>query len=467
MDTKQKHTRAIVDRRPQMLKDFLRDDLNNSCSSSGFKTFPRKPYDSTTKNLLKHDHPQAPNSLRRSRSRAAEATISVLQKLLSVFKSSSMLNLAVDDSPLTPLSLSRNLSRRLWRRWLFTPAKPIVNDFTGTDENGKIKVKDILRSRSFRDLINETEELKENFQPLDSQTSTAGSTSDRASSSGDRRSWSWAESEFSITVDALPRRWANSSEVKSLLDGRDPMEEATGNKYHVVGPVAKVPIEGKEQHSPVSVLDSPFGEEEKFSPSVDQSLANVERTKMRLLESMHWFASLGGVETASLKQFSVEEDTNLVNNQQEEDKQNGAEGRALVLMEHIRALGSKEVCGANIDQLLFDFFVQELTENNKVRKEKKLEDIVEKEAKAYPSRLAPPLECEVQEIKERESCLECMEREVQWGKFTHEQDDLALNLEILMLNALLDELLFDLIGCSWGRRRQHLNSVWAKGHLLR
>ncbi|GAB4844422.1 hypothetical protein Ancab_037786 [Ancistrocladus abbreviatus] len=447
-----------IDMRPQMLKDFLRDDLNNSCSSSGFKSFPRKPNDSTIKNLVELDHRQTTNTLPRSRSRAAEATISALQKLLNAVKSSFPLNFAVDKSPSSPSSLTRNISLRLLKKGRqFFPAK---EKFAVSDAKiVKVKVKDILRWKSFRDLIDEKEEMNANSQSLDSESTTAGSPSDGASTSGSgSKSWHSADSGFSLTEEDLPCPLKNPGDNKSWDVGGDSLEKATGNMYHAVGPEkitelgrsikhqqGKVPIEEKEQHSPVSVLDSPFKEEEEeFSPSFEQSLANVERSKMRLLESIQWFESLAGVEHADLdEQFSLEKNTDSVKN--EEEEYNGAGGKALRLMQHMRASGSKEQYGANLDQLLFDFFMQELTAKGKSRTDKKFEDTLEKEAKVYLRGHPIPLDCELQDMKERETCLEGVEREMQWSKFEEEQEELTLNMGITMLNALLDELLLELL----------------------
>ncbi|KAB2632636.1 hypothetical protein D8674_028883 [Pyrus ussuriensis x Pyrus communis] len=111
--------------RPVLPKDFLMDDLS-SCSSNGFKSFPRRQCCTTTVRFLldidlkssslskppTHEHPSKitpPNPvLRRSRSRAAAACYAVINAFKSLPSSPTLRKGVV-------LHLPRSLSRRLRR----------------------------------------------------------------------------------------------------------------------------------------------------------------------------------------------------------------------------------------------------------------------------------------------------------------------------------------------------------------
>ena len=175
-----------IERRPRMLKDFLIDD-SNSCSSNGFKSFPRKASHCTVRNLLECDggergsNSNNKSTFLRSRSTAAATTISAFQKASEI----------VINAVKSPSFLQRSLKRRFWRR-------------NSTEERGMkvtvIRVKDIVRMRSFRDVI------EEKSAPSDSTGSitTTATTSSNGSS--------WCGSDF--TADYV-QSWSGNSEEYS------------------------------------------------------------------------------------------------------------------------------------------------------------------------------------------------------------------------------------------------------------
>lgn len=196
---------ATIQKRPLMLKDYLMVDDLSSCSSNGFKTFPRRQCCTTIRFLLDMDlksssTPQLPPSihnrqnqtqlLRRSRSRAAASTtLSALQRasgaVINAVKNlqfhpvkSSSSSASVQSSSARKgglvLLLPRSLSRRLWRQSFRAkgPVKEVEED------------KDIGRWRSFREFLEEDDD-----KPSD-QTTTASTRS--------TDSKSWGESEFTV-----------------------------------------------------------------------------------------------------------------------------------------------------------------------------------------------------------------------------------------------------------------------------
>ena len=181
--------------RPKLLKDFLIDDDSKSCSSSGFRSFPGKPFDSTMKTLIEIDlsDPKstanssnniASHKLLRSHSKAAASTtISAFQAMINAVKNIHFT--AVKSPSILPRSLSRKLSKK--------ESQNKENEVKIT-----VTIKDIIRWRSFRDTV------EDKYLPPDSPssphhctTTTTGSTSTTPRSGS-----SWCDSDF--TSDYLP-----------------------------------------------------------------------------------------------------------------------------------------------------------------------------------------------------------------------------------------------------------------------
>ncbi|KAJ6415259.1 hypothetical protein OIU84_004115 [Salix udensis] len=184
----------LIERKPLMLKDYLLDDLS-SCSSNGFKSFPRIHRCTTVRFLLeidlktKQQRHQKQLYKRSKSSKAASTTISALQKAsAAVIKAVKLLPFpsaptVKSPSPsrtrkgLVPRSLSRKLfTKSFWRK---TP------DHSGQyckENNG------IRGWRLFHEF------LEEQDRPSD-QISSRISTSSRTSSNSNV--WT-PESEFTV-----------------------------------------------------------------------------------------------------------------------------------------------------------------------------------------------------------------------------------------------------------------------------
>lgn len=182
MDNTMQRRQFQIKRRPRLLRDFLTDDWN-SCSSSGFKSFPRKRSHCTVRSILERDGGETDsNSNNKStflRSRSTATTRSVFQKASEIV-------IKAVRSP------SLSLKRRFWRR--NSTEEEEEQEMTVT----VIRVKDIVRMRSFRDVINEKS------PPSDSTGSitTTATTSSNGSS--------WCESDF--TADCAQSWNRNSGE---------------------------------------------------------------------------------------------------------------------------------------------------------------------------------------------------------------------------------------------------------------
>ncbi|XP_022754071.1 uncharacterized protein LOC111302409 [Durio zibethinus] len=478
---------VLIEKKPLMLKDYLRDDLS-SCSSSGFKSLPRrqcctsfrflheadlkksKDYSSSTKRLLK-----------RSRSKPASTAISALQiaseavlnavKLLPFpsFKSSSP-SLQSNSSRQRPLP--RNSSSKLFKRSFWRKAEK---------EDGEIK-----RWRLF------SEFLEEKNQPSDQNTITDVNTTDNSSTttnncrfSTSTSSNSWAESEF--TADILQSSSGNSESTSGndTVEGKTNLPEKKKVSNIVGGAVDEDSInnyqkeqdwpneEGKEQFSPVSVLDCPFDDEEEevdnSSPFQDQ-LARVEgpsRTKQKLMQKIRRFESLSQLEPVDLEKrialaeledesleshrevlclVSVNNNGNMSDYQDKEEKDREANEKLLKLLKSKIPSDSFKFMA---DNLLLDFFRERLTVENNAKRlaDMGLEEfgldllkVAEDWVNGNPQELV--LGWKLQES--RKANVKEMERNENWRNFNEEKEKMGSAVEHEVFISLVDELLTDL-----------------------
>ncbi|CAA2951328.1 Hypothetical predicted protein [Olea europaea subsp. europaea] len=325
---------------PRMLKDFLKDDSFSCSPNDDFRSFRGKTRSKST--VTNKPSPL----LLRSGSKAAATTFYALNKVIKAVK---FFPFASVKSPLAlPRSISRKLSRRIKTR---NENFPQVS----------VKVKDILRWRSFKDLAEEKD------IPLDfsssspiwcTTTTTTGSTSTNTSCS---KKSSWCDSDFTA-ADSPPWGGENGSKTRRNLEEELSFGEA-------------------EQRSPVSVLDSPFYEDEE---SVFPFHPTIAKRKCLFMQRLQQFENLAELE-------------NLGENHE--------------------------------DNLLFDFFEAKNGEFN------------DYENTAKPWINGEYENWEVQDMKE--VCVKDMERGLDWKEFKEEHEEMAMELEIQLLSDLFEELLED------------------------
>ncbi|CAL5340137.1 unnamed protein product [Camellia sinensis] len=399
--------------RPQMLKDFLADD-SNSCSSTDFRSFPRKnpldPNTSTTKRS---------SSIKLTRNRSSKAASTTIS---AIHRASEMLLTAVKHFPFASSAKSQPRTTVSRRR----------SDVGENDGVPVVKVKDILRWRSFRDLVVVEEE---EAQPLDLCSSR------------------WCDEDF--TAEDLPLCGGNCGQN---LEGEKCLPEESVGGDSTVDPKGELSCEEKEQCSPVSVLNFPFQEDEESISSFHQSLANLNRRKHTLMQNIQDFEGLAKLEPTILEgQFSLNEkysscEEEYGDHDHEYVKQDdGIEEKARQLLDHVKASSLVETCETDVDQLLLDFFRNELA----TRRDKN-----DDEFDCEMLRVAKDWMCEQYDESfewevegKREAYVRDMEGGVKWrwSKFEEEQQELAMETEVGVLNCLLDELLVDL-SCSLKRK---------------
>ncbi|KAL8062584.1 hypothetical protein ABFX02_02G157500 [Erythranthe guttata] len=272
---------AKLENRQMMLKDYLiRDDCyHNSCSSSssssnsGFQMYPRrKPCKSTAAAVTSKKSTNKPGHivLLRSWSRKAAA----IHKVINVVK---LFHFASAKSPLL-------LPRKLSKKSKEDKNGAVLGDVT-PEVKVKVKVKDILRWRSFRDVVEEDNSSPWDFPSSPSRsitTTTATATATTTTTSSSKRS-SWCDSDFTAEESQL---WGG--ENGEFLGKKC----FTATNTTLTSPkVGDFSIEEYEQKSPISVLDSPFQEVEEYKELINKSQDNNEQV-MLLDFFMHEISNL-------------------------------------------------------------------------------------------------------------------------------------------------------------------------------
>ncbi|GMI75873.1 TON1 Recruiting Motif 9 [Hibiscus trionum] len=228
----QRKQNSPLERRPRTLKDFLHDD-SNSCCSNGFKSFPRKSYQNSS---ISPENLNNSQRLQRCRSKAASTTISAFQAMINAIKS------------LSPRKPSKRNSQ-----------SQLNEENKGTEIKITVTVKDIIRWKSFRDLVEE-KSLPSDLASSSPHHCTTAATTTTGSNTPCSNGSSWCDSDF--TSEYLPSDEYGENDVgivgkkSSPCVGKDPMNTATTTKTDM-GP--KHASEETDQKSPVSVLDFEHG----------------------------------------------------------------------------------------------------------------------------------------------------------------------------------------------------------------
>ncbi|KAK9984468.1 hypothetical protein SO802_033993 [Lithocarpus litseifolius] len=481
-DDKKVRKSVVIQRRPlMMLKDFLRDDLS-SCSSNGFKSFPRRQCCSSTTvrfllelDLKLRDHSSttkitAKQRLFRLRSRSLRSkltatppastttttTISALKKQLPFHSVNSPSSIKTRKGHF----LSRSLSRKLFRRSFW--------NWKRADKEEEEKGSDIGRWRLFSEFLNEKDEASD----IAATTTTSSNSWEESeftaeilrSSSGNSNSESVSTSNDVVQgKNDLPVKKLNKTERVGVTVGEDSMLGAT-NTYS--GPNTKEwTNRQKEQFSPVSVLDSPFEDDEDIGSPFESNLACIEGTKQEFMHKIRRFECLAQLEPVVLEERIAlcelnhespqspmqpcplsTQDNNTFN--KKEENQTEQLIKAQELLDLIRTKRSPSGSKFKVDSLLLDFFEEKIEENNvnastTTRCDNEFQHEILKVTEDWLS--GHPQELLLGWLQDgREVCVKDMEKGGMWSILVEEEKEVALEVEDEVWTTLLNDLLLDL-----------------------
>ncbi|KAL8064296.1 hypothetical protein ABFX02_01G080700 [Erythranthe guttata] len=430
-----------------LLKDYLLDDIG-SCSSNGFKSFPRRQYCCTAAVRLIHDkHHHKKKYLISNNKPSSSKPSAFLQRVVAAVKRRPI---AAAKSPEKKISggysfLPRSFSKRsgliFWRR------KP------SSDDHDR---KEIRRWKSFDQL------LKEDAQPSDRSSdrwSGGDLTVSEKCSGGD----SYAE----VNLNSIQKR---NDVVKmvtdngvGVLNGDVSMDSTTSSadtNSSTTTQQKQWSSDEKEQLSPVSVLDCPFDDEDEVSSSSFQHrLARIEGVKKTLMKKIQRFECLAKLEPVDLAtRFALQSDSDNestssfttedksmsdIEEQEEEKDENEAEYKALKLLHQMPPNYDNLKLINNAEKLLLDFFRERIGSGQCTS----LEEELLEEAQNWTNDKMPRgvfLEWGVQ--KNRQAYIEDMEKCGEWKTLDQENGDVALELDDEVFDALLNEVLLEFEG---------------------
>ncbi|KAL5727730.1 hypothetical protein ACHQM5_000890 [Ranunculus cassubicifolius] len=432
-----------IDRKPT-LKEFLRDDFS-SCSSSGFRSFPRKQSCYTSmRSLLEID----------LKARGEFKPVNKLpKKKISAFQKASVAMISVvkhfqfsQKQSILPRSLSRRLIRSFTRK--------TDHEKINRESNVVVKVKDVLRWKSFGDIL---EEKRKQLDCAVSPIQTTITTTTTTTSSN-----SWSDSDF--TSECVHSSWGGSSDCSGENENEEECKKYSPKKKNKIGKrrcngaskdsMEKIHVEPKyeekDQFSPVSVLDFPFEEDDESSSSFQSSLESLDRTKHKLMHKIRRFESLAKIEPLELEKridlFELEcpsdSPLNSINTGVEFNEEEVESERARELVKLFTGTVVGECLRGTTNDLLFDFFRDEIIEKNVSKKAQK-EDEMFKVAKDWLNGDNVLLDWTVEES--RKVHIKEMERGGMWKEVEDEKKALAIEMEEDVLDLLMDEMLFDLL----------------------
>ncbi|KAF8095945.1 hypothetical protein N665_0320s0072 [Sinapis alba] len=397
--------------KPLILRDYLLDDLS-SCSSNGFKSFPR--HQSTTSDIKRRL--TCGLAFTHAVQKASTALLSAVKLLPSP---SSSVNLPSQKKKLFSISFSRNL----WKK---------LGNVDGEMED---RTQEIQRCRSFGDFLKESLD-----QPSDDDTLSNATGGDSASFGSElftNSELTQSSSDTSNKNDAVEDVTEETSDgVVVMMSGdcvgshvSDGSSSANDNREECV-------TEQKEQLSPISILECPF-EDDAITPNSHQKETD-EKNLMRKNRRLESFARLEPVDLKKrIDEYVKRQDYNYHMVATEEQSESRARRlfalvKSRLIEEPIHLLASQKV-----DTLLLDFFKE--GHNGETRDEDKLVKTVEEWVLRRQEEDCMFMSWEVREKRN------VYVKEMKWGCINGEERDYVVEeLGNDFVTDLIDELVLDL-----------------------
>ncbi|XP_060210230.1 uncharacterized protein LOC132637099 [Lycium barbarum] len=444
-----------------MLKDYLLDDLS-SCSSSGFRSYPRRQCCTTVRFLLEIDlknkyqpalykkniKPELQKKLSPPSTKVSafqKASVAVINAVKHLGASSNKKKKKPMMKTIFPRSISRKLKRSFWK---------------------KGDHKEIYWWTSFNRL--DKEELKppvvssmtESKSKSDSNNSWTDS--DFTASSGDNSlQTSSGNSEVNSTENVISSKRVGATTSDDSLESTISSHGSTTNSPNT----KKLwPNEEKEQFSPVSTLDCPFDDEDEVSSPFQHRLSRVQGTTKKLIKKIKRFECLTELEPLNLDKritSSESESESILTNssetevdqeeEKEEDKQT-VENKALNLVKELKASMPSYSLKLKAEKLLFDFFKERIVNACEHSKEQtrgyefdefknKLLQVAKDWINGKPIDVL--LDWKVQ--GNRMAYIRAIDSRGEWKNTELDKQELILELEVEVFASLINELLIDII----------------------
>ncbi|CAN4077818.1 unnamed protein product [Withania somnifera] len=463
-----------------MLKDYLLDDLS-SCSSSGFRSYPRRQCCTTVRFLLEIDlknkyqpalpqPPYKPNIKPILRPKSSPSVkVSALQKAsVAVINAVKHLPFAGAKSTVPSKkkktmmrtifrrSISRKLKRSFWKRGDHHKEIYWWTSFNRLDkeelQSPVFSSPVVIAGDSNSSSTNESTKSKCN-------SNSWSSDSDFTASSGNSEVNSTETVENDVTSKKLGTENVISSKNVGAITGDDSPDSTIsshGNTSNSPNTKRSWPHEEKEQFSPVSTLDCPFNDEDEVSSPFQHRLTRVEGTTKKLMKKIRRFECLTELEPQNLDKRIVssesESEPPLTNSSEDEEKKDdkqAVESIALDLVQDLKASMPSYGLKLKAEKLLFDFFKERILNANKHSKEvargdefkNKVLELAKDWLNGKPIDVL--LDWKVQE--NRMAYIRAIESRGEWKNTEIEKQGVILELEVDIFASLMNELFMDII----------------------
>ncbi|KNA15962.1 hypothetical protein SOVF_093640 [Spinacia oleracea] len=313
----EKERRSSSFRKPWMLKDYLGDDLS-SCSSNGFRSFPRRQCCAAVRGIIEKEvirNGRNNNTKKRMLVKNRSISSTLQRASMAVINAVKLLPFnspaknAVDSGE-GKRFLPRSFSKKLFRRSFFWK-KERSNNVVVVRKKKKDDHDDEIERWISSGVVG-----KEKYQPSDLSNDTTVTMTSVSNNSDGKSDSSW--SDLTFTSDSL-----TCSSENDTVERREKMEEVSKRVGVIAGEDSVEPAVAKEnmwfneevekeQSSPISVLDFPYNNEEEGSSPFTLRVSRLKGTKERLMEKLGRFECLAGLEPINLE--------SLISSQKIEDR---------------------------------------------------------------------------------------------------------------------------------------------------
>ncbi|CAA7060145.1 unnamed protein product [Microthlaspi erraticum] len=435
--------------KPLILRDYLLDDLS-SCSSNGFKSFPRRQ-SSTVRLLLDADMKRSGGIFHHKQrltcglafshavQKASTALLTAV-KLLPLPTSVNSSRERVNNNKKAVFSRSfstRLLSRSFWKK----PSRRELNVDGEIERKTEGREQEIKRWRTFGDFLKESQDQPSDQISYISPTGLFPVEAALSNAAGGNEFYTNSEvtqsSETSTKNDAV-------EDVTGTTDGAVMMSgDCVGTHVSYGSSVndnrEDCVNEEKEQLSPISILECPFQDDAITSPHSHQK----EIDEKKLLRRRRKFESLVQLEPVDLKKRiekyeEIQDHGSHVTEIEEDESENRANRLFALVISRIIKEPNHLLASHIVDNLLLDFFKED--KSNETRDEDKLVEIVEEWVMGRQEEEHMFMSWEVREKRE------IYVKEMKWGSINGDERGYVVEeLGNGFVTLLIDELILDLL----------------------
>ncbi|CAN4127509.1 unnamed protein product [Withania somnifera] len=462
-----------------MLKDYLLDDMS-SCSSSGFRSYPRRQCCTTVRFLLEIDlknkyQPALPPPYKvnvkpiiRPKS-PPPVKVSALQTVINAVKhlpfagvkspvpSKKKKKMTMRKRTIFPWSISWKLKRSFWNKGDHHKEIYWWTSFNRLD-------KEELKSPIFSSSVviagdSNSSSITESTKSKCNSNSWSSNSNFTASTGSNSEVNSTEMGKNDVALEKLGTENVISSQKIGANTGDDSPDLAisshgsTSNSPNTKKPW---PNEEKEQLSPVSTLDCPFDDEDEVSSPFKHRLTCVEGTTKKLMKKIKRFECLTELEPLNLDKRIVssesENESPIANSSEDENKEeeeHTVESIALELVQDSKVSMPSYSLKLKAEKLLFDFFKERIVNahehSTEVTRGDEFKNKLLELGKDWINGKAIDalLDWKVQES--RMAYIRTIESRGEWKNTELQKQEVILELEVDIFASLTNELLIDII----------------------